>query len=161
MRAIRSFFEMILTGNSDEKEKTPETPDDNEETPIDDEGLMKEKLKKTGYQTMIRIVVTSKGYNREDSQYIAESELKNIISAFSQFASPAYNRFRTMRYKSISLLVEYYILRQFAFWQGSFILNVEEIATLFHFPHSKYNRQPEIAWQRFKLVKAPINIAKE
>ena len=40
-------------------------------------------------------------------------------------------------------------------------MNSEELATLFHFPHSKYNKQPEIRWQRFKLIKAPTNIPKE
>lgn len=116
---------------------------------------MKEKVKKTGYQVMIRVVATA------ESEYVADSELKNILSSFSQFASPAYNRFRPMKYKSISILIQYYILRQFPWWQKKFILNIEEIATLFHFPHSKYNKQPEIKWQYFKLVKAPVQIPKE
>lgn len=149
---MRAIGEIFLT-QSDEKEKNSEKNDD--EIPIDDEGLMKEKVKKTGYRTIIRIVVTA------DDDYIAASELKNIISSFSQFASPAYNRFRAMHYKSLSLLLEYYVMRQFAWWQNNFLLNIEEIATLFHFPHSKYNKQPEISWQRFKLVKAPTNIPKK
>jgi len=122
---------------------------------VDEEGLMKEKVKKTGYATTIRILVTG---NQETN---VEAELKSIISAFSQFASPAYNRFKPMKRKSLSLLVEHYIFRQFAWWQKAPILNSEELATLYHFPHSKYNKQPEIRWQRFKVVKAPVNIAKE
>jgi len=41
------------------------------------------------------------------------------------------------------------------------ILNTEEIASLFHFPHIKYNKTPEIKWQNFKIVKAPSDIPKE
>ena len=41
------------------------------------------------------------------------------------------------------------------------ILNTEEIASLFHFPHKKYNETPEIKWQNFKVVKAPTGIPKE
>jgi hypothetical protein len=41
------------------------------------------------------------------------------------------------------------------------ILNTEEIASLFHLPHSKYNKTPEIKWHNFKIVKAPSNIPKE
>ncbi|HBA45235.1 TPA: hypothetical protein DEG21_04020 [Patescibacteria group bacterium] len=41
------------------------------------------------------------------------------------------------------------------------ILNIEEIASLYHFPHSKYNKTPEIKWQNFKIVKAPANIPDE
>lgn len=93
--------------------------------------------------------------------HIADTELKNILSAFSQFSSPAYNRFVRIRRRSLSRLIENYILRQFSWFQPHAILNIEEIATLYHFPHSKYNKQPEIKWQHFKFVKAPSNTPKE
>ena len=89
------------------------------------------------------------------------AELANLISAFSQFTSPAYNKFKAVKKKSLSLLVRHYVFRQFVWWQSAPIMNSEELATLFHFPHSKYNKQPEIRWQRFKLIKAPTNIPKE
>jgi len=41
------------------------------------------------------------------------------------------------------------------------IFNTEELASIFHFPHIKYNKIPEIKWQNFKLVKAPTNLPKE
>lgn len=125
------------------------------EEPIDEEGLMKEKVKKTGYATTVRIITTG------NDEHKTEAELGNIISAFSQFTSPAYNRFKAVKHKSLRLLIEHYIFRQFAWWQKAPVLNSEELATLFHFPHSKYNKQPEIRWQRFKVVKAPTNIPKE
>jgi hypothetical protein len=114
---------------------------------------MKEKVKKTGYAVTIRIVTTGKSKEK------TEAELANIISAFSQFASPAYNKFKPVKRKSLALLIEHYIFRQYAWWQPTPILNSEELATLYHFPHSKYNKQPEIRWQRFKIVKSPTNIA--
>lgn len=116
---------------------------------------MKEKVKKTGYKVSIRIITT--GNNVEQT----EAELSNIISSFSQFSSPAYNRFKPVKRKSLSLLIDHYIFRQFAWWQKTSVFNSEELATLYHFPSSKYNKQPEIRWQRFKVVKAPVNIAKE
>jgi hypothetical protein len=139
----------------DKIDNTPDTSDDKEDEPLDEDGLMKEKVKKTGYATSIRIITTG---NDEVGVY---TELQNLISAFSQFASPAYNKFKPVKRKSLFILIRHYIFRQFAWWQRSPILNSEELATLFHFPHSKYNKQPEIRWQRFKLVKAPTNIAKE
>jgi hypothetical protein len=87
--------------------------------------------------------------------------MENILSAFSQFASPAYNRFKKIKYKSLDLLVRNYIFRQFSWIQREDIMNSEEVATIFHFPHSRYNKQPEIKWQNFKIVKAPVNIPKE
>ncbi len=140
----------------DPSESRPESePEEKDEDPLDDEGLMKEKVKKTGYAVIIRILTTG-----NDEEHVS-AELQNIISAFSQFASPAYNKFKPVKRKSLSLLIRHYIFRQFAWWQGSSIMNSEELSTLFHFPHNRYNKQPEIRWQRFKIVKAPINIAKE
>ena len=150
---MRGFLEIFFQ-DPEEKNKKDE-PEIDEKDPIDDEGLMKEKVKKTGVLVMVRVIVTA------DDDAIANAELRNIISSFSQFASPAYNRFRPMRHKSLSVLIQYFILRQFAWWQKNFLLNIEEIATLFHFPHSKYNKQPEIKWQHFRVVKAPTNIPHE
>jgi hypothetical protein len=144
----------ILTHDPADTTKPPE-PTEKDEEPIDEEGLMKEKVKKTGYAVVIRILTTG---NSEDH---VSAELQNIISAFSQFTSPTYNRFKPVKRKSLSLLINHYIFRQFAWWQHASIMNSEELATLFHFPHNKYNKQPEIRWQRFKLIKAPTNIPKE
>ncbi len=152
---IRGFLDIMLTSPDESLKNTPEETKTEDEEPIDDEGLMKEKVKKTGYQVVIRIITTSNDENT------VEVELKNIISAFSQFASPAYNKFKPIKWKSLSLVVHYYIFRQFAWWQPVNIFNIEELATIFHFPHSKYNRQPEIRWQHFKIVKAPSNVPTE
>lgn len=149
---IGLIFDLFTRNTNDE---APHHEEKNDEEPIDEEGLMKEKVKKTGYAVSIRIITTG---NDEDAVY---AQLQNIISAFSQFASPTYNKFKPVKRKSLSILVRHYIFRQFAWWQKNSIMNSEELATLYHFPHSKYNKQPEIRWQRFKLVKAPTNIPKE
>lgn len=151
---IGNIIDLIVRDPEDSMKPTEDNKNEDED-PVDEEGLMKEKVKKTGYATTIRILVTGNDESNIDA------ELKSIISAFSQFASPTYNRFKPMKRKSLSLLIEHYIFRQFAWWQKAPILNSEELATLYHFPHSKYNKQPEIRWQRFKVVKAPVNTAKE
>jgi hypothetical protein len=142
----------IFVTNSDDKDAAPGEKDPEQ---IDEDGLMKEKIKKTGYAVMIRIVCTGTDATQVDAQ------LSNIVSAFSQFASPAYNKFKPVKRKSLDMLVHFYIFRQFAWWQPGYVLNSEEIATLYHFPQSKYNKQPEIKWQNFKVIKSPINIPKK
>ena len=148
-----AIIDVITWNPSDEKNSSENIKEWDD--PIDEDGLMKEKVKKTGYSTIIRIITTG---NEEDNVY---AELQNIISAFSQFTSPTYNKFKPVKRKSLSLLIRHYIFRQFAWWQRAPIMNSEELATLFHFPSSKYNKQPEIRWQRFKLIKAPTNIPRE
>jgi hypothetical protein len=94
---------------------------------------------------------------------MVEAELKNIISAFTQFAYPDFNRFKYTIKHSNKSLIKNFKFRFFKkpFWLKKMILNTEELASLFHFPHKKYNKTPEIKWQNFKIVKAPKNIPKE
>ncbi|MDD3301938.1 MAG: type IV secretion system DNA-binding domain-containing protein [Candidatus Gracilibacteria bacterium] len=116
-----------------------------------------EKGDKTGYEVNIRIITT--GNNRSS----VNSNLTNIVSSFSQFSYPEFNKFGSTYKHSHNRLVNNYIYRIFSkpFMKDKMILNTEEIASLFHFPHSKYNKTPEIKWQNFKIVKAPSNIPKE
>ena len=41
---------------------------------------------------------------------------------------------------------------------GKQILNIKEVASIYHFPHSRFNKNPRIKWQNFKIVPAPDNI---
>jgi hypothetical protein len=41
------------------------------------------------------------------------------------------------------------------------VLNTEELASIYHYPHIRYNKTSEIKWQNFKIVKAPSNLPKE
>ncbi|MDR0772389.1 MAG: hypothetical protein LBF15_05180 [Candidatus Peribacteria bacterium] len=94
---------------------------------------------------------------------MVEAEVKSIASAFTQFSSPDFNKFITTAKHNEKKLVENYIYRYFRkpFYLKKMILNTEELASIYHFPHIKYNKTPEIKWQNFKIVKAPANIPKE
>ncbi len=116
-----------------------------------------EKWDKTWYETIIRIIATW------NNQAMVESELKNIVSSFTQFNYPDFNKFRTTKYFNKKALLKNYIFRYFKkpFYLKPMVLNTEEISSIYHFPHAKYNTTPEIKWQNFKIVKAPNNIPKE
>ncbi|MDR3150274.1 MAG: hypothetical protein LBU14_01245 [Candidatus Peribacteria bacterium] len=94
---------------------------------------------------------------------MVETEVTNIISAFTQFNSPDFNKFTTTTNHNRNELVTNYIYRYFKkpFYLKKMILNTEELASIFHFPHIKYNKTPEIKWQNFKIAKAPPDIPKE
>lgn len=95
--------------------------------------------------------------------------MKNILASFQQFRSPDTNYFHDTHEHANPQTIRDSIYRNFSRprWKKYFptwnpmILNVEEIASIFHFPHSKYNLTPEIKWQKFKIVKAPDNLPKE
>lgn len=104
----------------------------------------------------IRILVTG------DDRSLVLSEIEHLKAAFGQFASPGYNRFKASKYIESVGFFQKFVLR---FPQSSLlspaIFSLEEIASLYHFPHSKYNRVHEIKWQRFKIVGAPPDMPKE
>ncbi len=123
----------------------------------DKDSFIKEKWKKTWYEVIIRVVVTW------DDELYATAQLKNITSALIQYTSPDHNSFKVSKYINTNILIHNYIFRYFRKWLfcKKIILNIEEIASLFHFPQSRYNKTPEIKWQWFKIIKAPSNLPKD
>lgn len=136
----------------------PKAKKDEKEEQDEQESQVKEKAKKAGYDVVIRVIVTG------NDDYLADAQLKNIASAFTQFSAPGFNSLELYRKQNISILIRNYIFRYFlsgSFFHKKQILNTEEIASIFHFPHSKFNKTPEIKWQEYRILKAPSNIPKE
>lgn len=116
-----------------------------------------EKAEKTGYEVVLRVITTW------NNKQMVKTELTNIISSFSQFSYPEFNKFKNTLKHNENKLIRHFIFRYFKrpFYITKDILNTEEIASIFHFPHIKYNKTPEIKWQNFKIVKAPQDVPKE
>lgn len=149
------WFVSIMFQSSEENQ----SPNENNSSALTQERAktVDEKDDKTGYEVIIRIITT--GNNKNDTG----TELTNITSSFSQFAYPELNKFSYTLNHSEKTLIKNYIYRYFKkpFWVKKMILNTEELASIFHFPHIRYNETPEIKWQNFKVVKAPSDIPKE
>ncbi|MBQ7074916.1 hypothetical protein IJM86_07940 [bacterium] len=45
--------------------------------------------------------------------------------------------------------------------EESHILNIKELSSLIHFPHGRFNLNPRLAWQKYKIVSAPDNLPNE
>ncbi len=154
-KLLFGFIEILFSNQED----TQKTPDENNSSALTQERAktVDEKWDKTGYKVVIRIITAG-----NDAQSV-ESELKNIISSFSQFSYPDFNKFGYTIHHWQKKLIQDYIYRNFRKPLGKkkMILNTEEIASLYHFPHIKYNETPEIKWQNFKIVKAPNTLPKE
>ncbi len=151
---VTGFFSIFLPKSEDEgNEKT------NTSSALTQERAktVDEKGDKTWYEAVIRVITTA------NSQTDSDIELKNILSSFTQFSYPDFNRLVPTIHHNTKRLIKNYIYRNFShpWWIKRMILNTEEIASLFHFPHIKYNETPEIKWQNFKIVKAPKDIPKE
>lgn len=126
---------------------------------------MDEKNSHPGFETVIRIVCTAP--NMRD----AKVNLSNIHKAFGQFDSSNGNEFEYSKYHSVSKLVKDFIFRHFRrTWLDNIqpssgkrhmILSSEELSSLYHLPSIRYNMNPHIVWQNYKVAPPPANIPTE
>jgi len=119
---------------------------------------MEEKAEKFGFHAIVRCVASS-----PDAR-IAKTNLTNIITAFAQYGTPTLNNFTVTKYTSAKRIVKNVVWRSFKHpWvrHKKLLLCTEELASMFHFPHIKYNNIPSVKWQNYKIVQAPNNIPKE
>jgi len=153
---LGGFFSLLVRGaeENENKESSSDGPTESQELTK----MMEEKSEKHGFESIIRCVTSS------PTPRTAELNLKNILNSFSQFGTPTLNSFNPKEFHSKKELIKNFLFRNFRrSWhlQNKIILSTEEIATIFHFPHVKYNNIPSVKWQNYKIVKAPSNIPKE
>ncbi len=152
---IGGLFDLMVKGAGEEKKE-----DINQNSEESDETVkaIQEKSEKVGFETIIRIVTSSK------DKRIRDNHMTSVMNSFAQFNAPSFNSFSSKKWHSSRSLVKNFLLRTFKrSWhlQNKMILSSEELASLFHFPHIKFNQVPGVKWQNYKIVQAPANIPKE
>jgi TraM recognition site of TraD and TraG len=142
--------------------KPPESKDDKKDSKNDLSGLdqaiidsIESKTQQPGYETLIRIVVSSNISQR------SQAILNNIVAAFSLFDAPGKNGFKFSPAKDVDELTTSYILRMFPQAANKNILNTIELATIFHFPEQKSIPTSQLERQGSKQVDAPRNMPDE
>jgi len=109
------------------------------------------KVEKPGFRVSIRIVVSS------PDDHSAEIHLNNIKGAFAQFSS-AYNSFGSGKTFLKHLFMIDFIYRYMPLLnRNTFILNTEELATVFHYPNKTVETH-HIKWLTAKNAPAPNQI---
>ncbi len=112
------------------------------------------KTEKQGFRVALRVVVSAPDEHR------AKSHLNNIVSAFSQFTSQ-HNSFGQSKIWFRQAFMVDFLYRYFPFFgQGTFILNTEELATIFHFPNKSVETH-HIQWLNAKSAPASNLIPNE
>ncbi|HLB95394.1 MAG TPA: type IV secretion system DNA-binding domain-containing protein [Patescibacteria group bacterium] len=134
------------------KSTAPEVKTPVQLTPIQEQLLksIHDKTAKTGLGTTIRMVTTAQTHQE------ALMSLKNISTAFGQFASPELNGFK-LKIGSGEMIRDY-ILRRIS--KKKLILNTEELASIFHFP-TVHLETPHITWAQAKELEPPTNLPTE
>jgi len=155
--AISPFFSDIFKSNK------PKQLDQNEQqenikklTSLEEEMLktIEEKNSKAGLDVNIRIISSAK------SKQQAGVYLENIASAFSEYNNFSYgNNFSRVNKKNSDKLIADFIYRRFK-EKGNFLLNTEELASVFHLPLSS-TETPNISWLTAKNAAAPADVPSE
>jgi type IV secretory pathway TraG/TraD family ATPase VirD4 len=108
------------------------------------------KSNKTGFKVNIRLISSAATQER------ADEILSHLENSFAQFENPEVNNFKIKKRTKKKDIAYHYIFRNFSD-ENSLILNVEEIASIFHFPIST-TETPKIKWLKSGAASPPVNI---
>lgn len=107
------------------------------------------KATKLGYQVKIRLVYLG------ESQTSAKQQMQAIVGTFKQFNSTNLNGFKMTGPSFRKEDLEKYNARLFA--DKGYILNIEELASVFHLPHTNVET-PNIVWASSKTAEPPAKL---
>ncbi|MDP2720442.1 MAG: type IV secretion system DNA-binding domain-containing protein [bacterium] len=115
--------------------------------------MLENKLSKIGFEIKIRLIAVA------GSREKAETSLSGLISSFKQFSTADLNSFvAEVESPSPEQIVKEYQERDFAEREaGHFILNTEELASIFHLPNLSVET-PTITWTGAKKGEPPLNL---
>lgn len=137
--------------------KPPETATGKEAAPIKelsdrDKTRISEaetKATKLGYEVKIRVAYLG------ESTVNGRQQMQAIVGTFKQFNSTNLNGFKMSNASfNKESLVPY---RQRTFGGGGFVLNIEELASVYHLPHTSVET-PNIVWASSKTAEPPAKL---
>ena len=110
---------------------------------------IEEKSRKLGYQVKIRIIYAG------NDQTTARMRMQAMVGTFKQFNTTNLNGFQS-KFASFdpSRIADYHAR---AFHDKGFILNIEELASLYHLPHTTVET-PNIVWATTKTAEPPSTL---
>lgn len=140
--------------------KTPDNPGDKpegqlsslEQTKIES---MEEKTRHPGYETKIRVVVSS------NTSLRSQTILNNVVASFNLFDAHDRNGFKFSLTSNVEDFVTAYILRLFPQQDKKMILNSTELATIFHLPDQRIVPTSQLERQSSKQVDGPSNVPEQ
>lgn len=109
-----------------------------------------DKSQKIAFECQVRVV-----YRGSVNEQVAKLRMQSIIASYKQFNTTYLNGFEAKRIIDDPFLVAHY--RSRAFNRAGYILNIEEVATLYHLPHTTVET-PYILWASSQTAEPPANL---
>ncbi|MDO8335293.1 MAG: type IV secretion system DNA-binding domain-containing protein [Candidatus Saccharibacteria bacterium] len=110
---------------------------------------IEKKSVKLGYQVKVRIAYLGHDNN------IARQRIQGLVGTFKQFNSTNLNGFRVAKSSFKREDIAAYVARYFT--DSGYILNIEELASVFHLPHTNVET-PNIVWASTKTAEPPAKL---
>ena len=155
---LGGFFKLIINGADDSKDSGNSNSGDGESQ--ETTKAIEEKAERSGFHTIIRCVTSS------PDKRVAKANMASLLNSFTQYGTPSLNSLTSNNAQKRHFsrdLVYNMLFRTFQkTWakQNKMLMTPDELASLFHFPHIKYNNIPNVKWQNYKIVRPPSNIPK-
>lgn len=127
-------------------EKTTYEPSERDKTRIT---AIEEKSRKLGYQIKMRILYAG------NEPILAKQRMQAMVGTFKQFNTTNLNGFQS-KYPSFdrAKLINF---RERVFADKGYILNIEELASIYHLPHTTVET-PNIVWATTKTAEPPATL---
>ncbi|MEK7658613.1 MAG: DUF87 domain-containing protein [Patescibacteria group bacterium] len=151
---LMDMIDELLKPSKDPKKKEFEQANKEKEQGIDQKGYdaIQSKIQKQPFETNIRLVASAPTGAR------AEEILNHLIGAFSQFSLSAINSLEPIevRGRKLKKLIYDFSFRNFNQTQNN-ILNLEELASIYHFP-SHFIETPYIKAAKSGVAAPPLDL---
>ncbi len=108
------------------------------------------KSQKLAFETSVRII-----YRGNVAGPQARLHMQSIIASYKQFNTTYLNGFQTKKISEDSQIVDVYRSRTCS--RSGLILNIEEVATMYHLPHTTVET-PYILWASSQTAEPPANL---
>lgn len=161
---LKDIRKGIMSANSENKD-TPKDEEKKSDLTQQQTGDLDKKTEDEIFSVKIRALVTSPDSKRP------ERIIEDLARWFSQYSYIGLNTFKFKKSKNIQEFAKDFINRLFRSnewmlanlnkWNKKMILSIKELSSIIHIPNAKFNRNPRISRQRYKIVPAPDNIPTE
>ncbi len=109
-----------------------------------------DKVQKLAFETQVRIVYRGNVHKQQ-----ALLQIQSIIASYKQFNSTYLNGFQAKKVSDDPSLINHF--RNRTFNKAGFMCNIEEVATLYHLPHTTVET-PYIMWATSQTAEPPANL---
>ena len=117
------------------------------------------------FRVKIRTIATSPDRQRP------RKIIDDISRLFNQYNYIGLNTLKFNKAQDLQTFARHYSLRilypdtslltNILKFNPSTVLNIKELSSIIHFPHGRFNQNPRIAWQKFKVIPAPDDLPSE